>query len=88
MIEPRQSEEMKCGKCKLPNFKELIILKREGWVKERDKKKPPFVRVCWSCAKRLVRERKYNFGKYWTSFLFNLRYEEIVVKKRRGRYSE
>lgn len=81
----RVPKEQGCDMCGFHNFKELLILRKDKFIK---KSWNHLTRVCWSCAKELAKKQIYRFSPYWCEMLLGLRWEEIVMQKRGGRYTE
>jgi hypothetical protein len=69
------SRERKCDRCSRVELPFLIKLRRERFKYEWGYDK--YQRVCFSCAKRLQKEKVYEFGEYWKK-LWNIK------EKKRG----
>ncbi len=60
-------EIMKCDRCH-SDQNEVLILRKSRFVRD-GKPKTKFQRVCFRCAKHLVKHRIYNLGHYWMNVL-------------------
>ena len=60
---------MKCDRCKLEQ-NEIIILRKDKFIKS-GKKKKIYHRVCFSCAKWLIKLNLYDFGLFWSQMFLD-----------------
>lgn len=60
---------MQCDICKR-YYSEVIILRKEKFNgKTNELFKEETKRVCWGCARYIVRENIYSFGDFWDFIL-------------------
>lgn len=59
---------MKCSSCKIDDFNEVLILKKDK-IKSDLPKYQKLDRVCISCGRKLARSGVYELGSYWKGVL-------------------
>ena len=76
--------EMRCDICKLGNFNEVFILRKDKFSKKCPKQYFKANRVCWDCAKWLFKSGFYNFGTNWKNiFFYQMGFSRTNAKKYR-----
>lgn len=61
--------EMKCDICKYDQ-NEVLILRHHRFTNKGLKVHKKVHRVCFSCAKGLIRKHEYDFGAYWVEVFY------------------
>ena len=56
--------KMKCDICGIQQ-NAVLILRKERFAYPNDKVAKDVSRVCFSCARKILREGIYDFGSYW-----------------------
>lgn len=62
---------MKCSSCKVDDFNEVLIIKKDK-IKSKLPKYQNLDRVCLSCGKRLAKKGVYELGTYWKGVLLSI----------------
>lgn len=62
--------EMICDICKSWGNNSVLVLKSNKFSRFANHREIKARRVCWSCAKRLFSQKKYNFGTHWRNLFY------------------
>jgi hypothetical protein len=75
--------DMICDICYSWGNNSVLILKSNRFSKYASKREAKARRVCWSCAKRLFSQKKYNFGSHWRELFFQ---DSRIQSKNKEKY--
>ena len=64
-------KEMLCQCCKIKDLNEILILRKKNFT-HKGKEFSRFNRVCWDCAKMLVKKGLYEIGVSWRWVIYDI----------------
>lgn len=74
---------MDCDCCKLQDFKEVFVLRKNKFTLKATKAEKKYKRVCWKCARILFRHFIYNFGYNWRCIFLD---SSLILERNRYKY--